>query len=210
MAAAARVPGNLIAEEDMEAARGGRPRTLAAIASLATIALVAAGASPAEAVPITRGHSKLVFNQNTSSRLDALGIGILPIPPAEARLGGEAFPITGGTVSRNARSARIRHDGGLTFVGDNARVRVRRLEVHICCRNRPASQVIATVDGQRMSFLSLAGGVQSSRGRVLILRGIHAFLTREAANALNQAFATGFFREGTRLGKLRIEMTLPR
>ena len=46
-------------------ARGGRPRTLAAIAFLATIAIVAAGASPAEAVPISQGHTKLAFNQNT-------------------------------------------------------------------------------------------------------------------------------------------------
>ena len=57
--------------------RGVRPRALAAIALLATIALVAAGASPAEAVPIKRGHTKLILDQDTSSGLDALGIGIL-------------------------------------------------------------------------------------------------------------------------------------
>ena len=69
--------------------------------------------------PDRQGHTKLIFNQNTSGGLDALGIGILPIPPAEARSGGESFPITRGTVSRNGRSARIHHDGGITFVGDN-------------------------------------------------------------------------------------------
>ena len=191
-------------------ARGGRTRAPAAIAVLATIALVAGGASPAEAVPISQGHTKLTFNQNTSSGLDALGIGILPIPPAEARLGGESFPITRGSVSRNGRSARIHHDGGIVFVGDNASVRVRRLEVHLCCRNSDDSVVRALVDGQRMSFLSLAGGDLTSRGRSFTFRGIHAFLTRRAANALNQAFATGFFQEGTRLGKLRIQMTLVR
>jgi hypothetical protein len=172
------------------------------------MALVAAGASPAEAVPINQGHTKLIFNQNTSSGLDALGIGILPIPPAEARSGGESFPITRGSVSRNGRSARIHHDGGITFVGDNATVRVRRLEVHLCCRNSDDSVVRALVDGQRMTFLSLAGGALTSRGRSLTFRGIHAFLTRQAANALNQAFATDFFNQGTRLGKLRIQITL--
>jgi hypothetical protein len=186
-------------------ARGGRSRTLAAIAVLATTALVAAGASPAEAVPIKRGQSTLTFDQNIFSGLDPLGIGILPIAPAEASSGGESFPITGGTVSRNGQRARINHAGGIMFAGDNAEVRVVRPRVRLCC---PDSELNASVDGQRMSFLSLEGGTVTSRGRRLTFRGINASLTLEAADALNQAFATDFFQEGTRLGKLRIRMTL--
>jgi hypothetical protein len=186
-------------------ARGGRSRTLAAIAVVATIALVAAGASPAEAVPINRGQSTLTFDQNIFSGLDPLGIGILPIAPAEASSGGESFPITGGTVTRNGQRARINHGGGIVFAGDNAEVRVVRLRVRLCC---PDSELSASVDGQRMSFLSLEGGSVTSRGRRLTFRGINASLTLEAADALNQAFATDFFQEGTRLGKLRIRMTL--
>jgi hypothetical protein len=186
-------------------ARGGRSRTLAAIAVVATIALVAAGASPAEAVPINRGQSTLTFDQNIFSGLDPLGIGILPIAPAEASSGGESFPITGGTVSRNGQRARINHGGGIVFAGDQAEVRVVRLRVRLCC---PDSELSASVDGQRMSFLSLEGGSVTSRGRRLTFRGINASLTLEAADALNQAFATDFFQEGTRLGKLRIRMTL--
>jgi hypothetical protein len=195
----------------MEAlARGGRPRALAAIAVLATIALVAAGASPAEAVPIKRGHTKLILDEKTSSGLDGLGIGILPTPPAEAVSGGEQFPITGGRVSRDAHTALIKHGGGLAFVGDNAQVKVKRLKVHLCCRDTDDSELIASVDGQRMSFLSLEGGRHTSRGRNLTFRRIHASLTRKAAKALNQAFATDFFQKGTRLGKLHIDMTLVR
>ena len=186
-------------------ARGGRSRTLAAIAVLATTALVAAGASPAEAVPIKRGQSTLTFDQNIFSGLDPLGIGILPIAPAEASSGGESFPITGGTVSRNGQRARINHAGGIVFAGDNAEVRVVRPRVRLCC---PDSELNASVDGQRMSFLSLEGGTVTSRGRRLTFRGINASLTLEAADTLNQAFATDFFQEGTRLGKLRIRMTL--
>jgi hypothetical protein len=186
-------------------ARGGRSRTLAAIAVLATTALVATGASPAEAVPIKRGQSTLTFDQNIFSGLDPLGIGILPIAPAEASSGGESFPITGGTVSRNGQRARINHAGGIMFAGDNAEVRVVRPRVRLCC---PDSDLNASVDGQRMSFLSLEGGTVTSRGRRLTFRGINASLTLEAADALNQAFATDFFQEGTRLGKLRIRMTL--
>jgi hypothetical protein len=189
-------------------ARGGRPRALAAIAALATIALVAAGASSAEAASIKRGHSKLILDQNTSSGLDARGIGILPIPPAEAISGGEQFPITGGRVSRDASTARINHGGGLKFVGDNARVRVKRLKVQL--RNTGDSELIASLNGQRMSFLSLEGGRHTSRGRDLTFRGIKASLTRKAARTLNQAFATNFFKKGTRLGKLRIDMKLAR
>ena len=59
-----------------------------------------------------------------------------------------------------------------------------------------------------MSFLSLEGGTVTARGRRLTFRGINASLTLEAADTLNQAFATDFFQEGTRLGRLRISMTL--
>jgi hypothetical protein len=186
-------------------ARGGRSRTLAAIAVLATTALVAAGASPAEAVPIKRGQSTLTFDQNIFSGLDPLGIGILPIAPAEASSGGESFPITGGTVSRNGQRARINHAGGIVFAGDNAEVRVVRPRVRLCC---PDSELNASVDGQRMSFLSLEGGSVTARGRRLTFRRINASLTLEAADALNQAFATDFFQEGTRLGKLRMTLVL--
>jgi hypothetical protein len=186
-------------------ARGGRSRTLAAIAVVATIALVAVGASPAEAVPIKRGQSTLTLDQNIFSGLDPLGIGILPIAPAEASSGGESFPITGGTVSRDGQRARINHGGGIVFAGDTAEVRVVRLRVRLCC---PDSELSASVDGQRMSFLSLEGGSATSRGRRLTFRGIRASLTLEAADALNQAFATDFFQEGTRLGKLRMTLVL--
>ena len=191
-------------------ARGGRSRALAAIAVLATIALVAAGASAAEAAPIKGGHTKLILDQDTLSGLDTLGIGILPTPPAEAISGGEQFPITGGRVSRDALTARITHTGGIAFVGDNAQVKVKRPKVHLCCRDTDDSELIASVDGQRMSFLSLDGGRHTSNGRDLTYRGIDASLTRKAAKALNQAFATDFFQKGTRLGKLRIHATLAR
>ena len=186
-------------------ARGGRSRAFATIAVLVTIALVGVGASPAEAIPIQRGQSTLILDQDIFSGLDPLGIGILPIAPAEATLGGESFPITGGRVSPDRTRARINHVGGIDFAGDNASVRVVRLRVRLCCRN---SELTASVDGQRMSFLALGRGVRTSRGRRLTYRRIGAFLTLEAANALNQAFATDFFQEGTRLGSLRIRMTL--
>jgi hypothetical protein len=187
-------------------ARGGRSRALAAIAVLATIALPA-GASPAEAVPIKRGDTKLVLDPNIFPVLDAQGIGILPIPPAEACRGCERFPIAGGSVSRSGERARINHRGGLAFQGDNATVRLKRLKVHL---NTGDSELIASVAGQRMSFLSLAGGRQTSRGRDLTFRGIHASFTRKAARTLNQAFATNSFQKGMRVGKLRIEMRLGR
>jgi hypothetical protein len=47
-----------------------------------------------------------------------------------------------------------------------------------------------------------------ARSAGCLCRGINAFLTLEAADALNQAFATDLFREGARLGRLRIRMTL--
>ena len=59
-----------------------------------------------------------------------------------------------------------------------------------------------------MSFLALGRGTPTFRGRRLTIRRINAFLTLEAADALNQAFATNVFQEGTQLGTLRIRMRL--
>jgi len=188
-------------------ARRSRPWALAAIAVLATIALVAVGASPAAAAPIKRGHTSLIFDQNIFSGLDPLGIGMLPTAPAEAISGGEQFPIKGGRISSDATTARINHGGGLAFVGDNAQVKLKRLKVSL---NPDGSELIASVGGQRMSFLSLEGARTTSRGRNITVRGIHASFTRKAAKALNQAFATDFFQKGMRLGKLRIELKLAR
>ena len=186
---------------------GGRRWALAAIAALATVALVAAGASPAEAVPIKRGDTKLILDPNIFPVLDAEGIAILPISPAQPCSGCARFPIAGGSVSRSGERARINHRGGLAFQGDNATVRLKRLKVHL---NTGDSELIASIAGQRMSLLSLEGGRQTSRGRDLTFRGIHASFTRKAARTLNQAFTTNSFQKGMRLGKLRIEMRLGR
>jgi len=175
------------------------------VAVLATIALVTAGASPAQAVPIKRGQSTLTFDQSIFSVLDPLGVGVLPIAPAEASTGGESFPISGGRVSRNGRRGTINHRGGIVFGGDNASVRVVRLRVHLCC---PNYEVTAVVNGQRIPFLALGNGTFAFRGSRLTYRGINAYLTLDAATALNQAFATDTFQEGARLGRLRIRMTL--
>ena len=185
-------------------ARRGRSRTLAAVAVLATLAVVAVGASPAQAVPVIQGQTTLTFNPNIFSGLDPLGVGILPIAPAQATLGGESFPMSGGSVSRNGRRGTVNHRGGIVFAGDNASVRVTRLRVSLCC----PYEVSALVDGQRMAFLALGGGTFAFRGSRLTYSRVNAFLTLEASEALNQAFATDFFREGTRLGRLRIRMTL--
>ena len=92
------------------AARGGRSRLVAVIAVLASIAVVAASAAPAQAVPVQRGLTTLTFDQDIFSTLDPLGIGILPVAPAVATLGGEAFPVSGGRVSRNGQRGTIKAD----------------------------------------------------------------------------------------------------
>jgi hypothetical protein len=187
--------------------RRDRRRASAGIALLATLGLVVAGASPAAAIPIKRGHTKVVLSRSIFDVLDPLGVGILPIAPAEAVSGGEQLPISGGRVSRDASTARIHHHGGVKFVGDDAKVRVTRVRAHL---DADHSELIASVDDRRMSFLSLEGGHHASNGRHLIVRGLRASLTRKAANALNRAFATDTFEKGTRLGKLRIDVTLAR
>jgi hypothetical protein len=185
---------------------GDRKLTLAAVAVMATIALGTAGAAPAEAVPIQRGQSALILDQGIFSVLDPLGVGILPVAPAVAVNGGEAFPISGGRVSRNGQRARINHRGGIVFGGDTASVRAMRPRVVL---NATTYELSALVGGQRISLLNLSGGsILTPTRRRMVFRGVDAFLTFDAANALNQAFATDQFQEGVQVGRLRVRMRL--
>ena len=184
----------------------GRKRTLAAVAVMATIALGTTGAAPAEAVPIQRGQSALILDQSIFSVLDPLGVGILPVAPAVAVNGGEAFPINGGRVSRNGQRARINHRGGIVFGGDTSSVRAMRPRIVL---NATTYELSALVGGQRISFLNLSGGtILTPTRRRMVFRGVDAFLTFDAANALNQAFATDQFQEGLQVGRLRVRMRL--
>ena len=185
---------------------GGRKRTLAAVAVMATIALGTAAAAPAEAVPIQRGQSALILDQGIFSVLDPLGVGILPVAPAVAVSGGEAFPISGGRVSRNGQRARISHRGGIVFGGDNSSVRAMRPRLLLTANTYEMS---ALVGGQRISFLNLAGGtILTPTRRRMVYRGVVATLTFDAANALNQAFATDQFQADMPVGRLRVRMRL--
>jgi len=184
----------------------GRKRTLAAVAVMATIALGTTGAAPAEAVPIQRGQSALILDQDIFSVLDPLGVGILPVAPAVAVNGGEAFPISGGRVSRSGQRARINHRGGIVFGGDTSSVRAMRPRIVL---NATTYELSAVVGGQRVSFLNLSGGtILTPTRRRMVFRGVDAFLTFDAANALNQAFATDQFQEGLQVGRLRVRMRL--
>ena len=185
---------------------GGRKRTLAAVAVMASIALGTAAAAPAEAVPIQRGQSALILDQSIFSVLDPLGVGILPVAPAVALSGAEAFPISGGRVSRNGQRARINHRGGIVFGGDTSSVRAMRPRIVL---NATTYEMSALVGGQRISFLNLSGGtILTPTRRRMVFRGVDAFLTFDAANALNQAFATDQFQEGLQIGRLRVRMRL--
>ena len=185
---------------------GGRKRTLAAVAVMASIALGTAAAAPAEAVPIQRGQSALILDQSIFSVLDPLGVGILPVAPAVAVNGGEAFPISGGRVSRSGQRARINHRGGIVFGGDTSSVRAMRPRIVL---NATTYELSAVVGGQRVSFLNLSGGtILTPTRRRMVFRGVDAFLTFDAANALNQAFATDQFQEGLQIGRLRVRMRL--
>ena len=130
----------------------------------------------------------------------------LPIAPAQAVSGGESFPIAGGRVARNGQRARILHRGGVVFGSDSASVRALRPRIVL---NATTYELNALVRGQRISFLNLAGGtLLTPTRRRIVFRGVDAFLSLDAANALNQAFATDQFQEGRRVGTLRIRMRL--
>ena len=84
---------------------------------------------------------------------------------------------------------------------------MKRLKVNL---NTDESELIASLDGQRSRSCPSRAGATPPTDATLSFRRIDASLTRKAAKALNQAFATDVFQKGTRLGKLRIDMKLNR
>ena len=94
------------------------------------------------------------------------------------------------------------HSGGLSFSADSESVVVKRFVIELD-RGVLTAKVAGT--GQRIGLLRLGApeGVKVRSERI-VLKGVDAKLTSQAAKALNEAFDTDLFARGLLIGEAKV------
>jgi hypothetical protein len=181
-----------------------------AIVALVVLALSPTTAQSAEqhngkAVELS-GKTWLKVDEDTAAALSDAGVKVEATGaaqgPTDERPYTFAFPIVGGKVDKDPLGGRIEHSGGLSFSASSESVVVKRFVIDLD-RGVLTAKVAGT--GQRIDLLRLGApeGVKVGSERI-VLRGVEAKLTAQAAAALNEAFDTDLFAGGLLIGEATI------
>jgi hypothetical protein len=181
-----------------------------AIAALVVLALSATAAQSAERhngnnVALNGGKTWLKIDKDTATALSDAGVKVEATGAAvgpSAKHPYFAFPIVGGKVDKDPLGGRIVHSGGLSFSADSESVVVKRFVIDLD-RGVLTAKVAGT--GQRIALLKLDApeGAKVGAGRI-VLRGVDAKLTAQAAKALNEALNTDLFEGGLLIGEATV------
>jgi hypothetical protein len=181
-----------------------------AIAALVVLALSATAAQSAErhngnAIALS-GKTWLKLDKGTAAALSDAGVKVEATGAAEGPTAKRhytfAFPIVGGKVDKDPLGGRIVHSGGLSFSADSKSVVVKRFVIDL---DRAVLTAKVAGTGQRIALLRLGApeGVKVGSERI-VLRGVDAKLTAQAAKALNEAFDTDLFAGGLLIGEATV------
>jgi hypothetical protein len=181
-----------------------------AIAVLVVLALSATAAQSAErhngnTIALSGGKTWLKVDKDTAAALSDAGVKVEATGAAigpTAKHPYFAFPIVGGKVDKDPLGGRIVHSGGLSFSADSESVVVKRFVIDLD-RGVLTAKVAGT--GQRIALLKLDApeGAKVGAGRI-VLRGVDAKLTAQAAKALNEALNTDLFEGGLLIGEATV------
>src|SRR5215204_5859430 len=181
-----------------------------AITALVVLALSATAAQSAErhngnTIALSGGKTWLKIDKGTAAALSDAGVKVEATGAAIGPLAKHpyfAFPIVGGKVDKDPLGGRIVHSGGLSFSADSESVVVKRFVIDLD-RGVLSAKVAGT--GQRIALLKLGApkGAKVGAGRI-VLRGVDAKLTAQAAKALNEALNTDLFEGGLLIGEATV------
>src|SRR5829696_1647040 len=152
------------------------------------------------------GKTWLKVDKDTAAALSDAGVKVEATGAAEGPTAKRpytfAFPIVGGKVDKHPLGGKIVHSGGLSFSADSESVVVKRFVIELD-RGVLTAKVAGT--GQRIALLRLDApeGVKVGSERI-VLRGVDAKLTAQAAKALNEAFDTDLFAGGLLIGEATV------
>jgi hypothetical protein len=180
-----------------------------AIVALVVLALSATTAQSAErhngnAVELS-GETRLKVDKDTAAALSDAGVKVEAVGAAEGPTAERpyfAFPIVGGKVDMDPLGGKIVHSGGLSFSADSEKVMVKRFVIDLD-RSVLTAKVAGT--GQRIDLLRLGAPEDVKVGSErIVLKGVDAKLTVQAAKALNGAFDTDLFAGGLLIGEAKV------
>jgi hypothetical protein len=195
------------------------PALVTLASAIAALALVILALSPTPAqsaerhdghngktVELSGGKTLLKIDKGTAAALSDAGVKVKATGAAEGPTAKRpytfAFPIVGGKVDKDPLGGKIVHSGGLSFSADSEKVVVKRFVIELD-RGVLTAKVAGT--GQRIALLRLGApeGAKVGAERI-ILRGVDARLTSQAAAALNEALDTDLFEGGLLIGEAKV------
>jgi hypothetical protein len=181
-----------------------------AIVALIILALSATTAQSAERhngnTSALSGKTWLKVDKDTAAALSDAGVKVeatgAAVGPTDERPYTFAFPIVGGKVDKDPLGGKIVHSGGLSFSTDSEKVVVKRFVIELD-RGVLTAKVAGT--GQRIALLRLGApeGVKVGTEQI-VLRGVDAKLSAQAAAALNEALDTDLFAGGLLIGEATV------
>src|SRR3712207_4817190 len=179
-------------------------------AALVVLALSATAAQGAErhngdTIALSGGKTWLKIDKGTAAALSDAGVKVKATGAAvgpTAKRPAFAFPIVGGKVDKDPLGGKIVHSGGLSFSAGSKSVVVRRFVIDLD-RGVLSAEVAGT--GQRIALLRLGAPESAKVGaKKIVLRGVDAKLTAQAAKALNETLDTDLFKGGLLIGEATV------
>ena len=183
---------------------------MAALVALIIVALSPSAAQSAERhngnTSALSGKTWLKVDKDTAAALSEAGVKVEAVGAAQGPTAQRpytfAFPIVGGKVDKDPLGGKIVHSGGLSFSTDSQKVVVKRFVIDVE-RSILTAKVAGT--GQRIALLRLGAAESVKVGSErIVLRGVEAKLTAQAAKALNEAFETDLFAGGLLIGEATV------
>jgi hypothetical protein len=151
------------------------------------------------------GKTWLKIDKDTAAALSDAGVKVEATGAAEgptAKRPYFTFPIVGGKVTKDPLGGKIVHSGGLSFSADSEKVVVKRFVIDLD-RSVLTAKVAGT--GQRIALLKLGAPESVKVGaEKIVLRGVDAKLSAQAAKALNGALETDLFKGGLLIGEATV------
>ena len=183
---------------------------MAALVALIIVALSPSAAQSAERhngnTSALSGKTWLKVDKDTAAALSEAGVKVEAVGAAQGPTAQRpytfAFPIVGGKVDKHPLGGKIVHSGGLSFSADSEKVVVKRFVIELD-RGVLTAKVAGT--GQRIDLLRLGAPEDVKVGSErIVLKGVDAKLTSQAAKALNEAFDTNLFAGGLLIGEATV------
>jgi hypothetical protein len=147
------------------------------------------------------GQTTLALSDEAAKALADAGITATPVAPATAGDGGFTFPVE--RVKLKRRSLKVAHDGGITLTKGATTVTLTDLVVKA---KRRHAKLFARAGNGKVALFKLRE-LKATKAENSLTVTAKAFLTRAAANGLNQAFGTTAFAKGAEVGTVTTTLT---